>query len=69
MEGLGEFELQDPDIGRRLEQNQFIEKHLRHESNDVCGLTLRLTAMTKPELQEMRLCSAHGTEVCPMAGA
>lgn len=30
-------------------------RHLRHESNDVCELTLRVTALTKPELQEMRL--------------
>lgn len=37
MEGLDEAELQDPDNGRRVEENQFIEKDLRHESNDIAN--------------------------------
>ena len=37
VDGVGRVELQDPDIGRRVEENQFIKKHLRHESNDVAN--------------------------------
>lgn len=35
--GLDESNYKDPDIGRRVEENQFIKKHLRHESNDVAN--------------------------------
>lgn len=43
-------------------------KHLRHESNDVCELTLRMTALTKPELQrDEALVKLKGQRVCPMA--
>lgn len=44
-------------IGRRVEENQFIEKDLRHESNDSSPTdAAKQQAMTKPELHlEMRL--------------
>jgi hypothetical protein len=37
VEGLGESNYKDPDIGGRVEENQFIKKDLRHESNDVAN--------------------------------
>lgn len=66
LEGLGRVELRDPDIGRRLEENQFIKKHLRHESNDI-ELTQACNSYDQARAVrvEALLSSMDGT--CPMA--